>query len=47
MRDQGWIGTGLRMALAAVGDGLWMGGMAGAAFALALLGERVLTLALG
>ena len=47
MRDRDWIGTGLRVALAAVGDGLWMSGMAGGAFALALLGERVLTLTLG
>ena len=47
MTQGGWIGTGMRLVLAAAADGLWMGGMAGGAFALALVGERVLTLALG
>ena len=47
MTDRRWIENGARAAIAAVADGLWMGGMAGGAFALALAGERVLTLALG
>ena len=46
MTDRRWTQIGTRI-VAVAGDGLWMSGMAGAAFALALAGERVLTLALG
>ena len=45
--DRRWIEAGRWALESATANGLWLSGMAGGAFALALAGERVLILALG
>ena len=45
--ESNWIETGAQTARAVAGNGLWVGFMGGGAFALALVGERLLALALG
>ena len=45
--ERRWIETGLWALESAAGNALWLSGMAGGAFALALAGERVLILAIG
>ena len=45
--ERKWIETGAQTVLAVAGNGMWAGAMAGGAFALALVGERLLSLTLG
>ena len=45
--ERRWIEAATRTAGAVIGNGAWMGAMTMGAFAVALAGERVLTLTLG